>query len=80
MDILLGLLIGFFGAFFVFYSLQPQRPYPPILLNALYQPWIIVLFIICILALFMVDERLAVVLTLILIFFLVDVWFLGTKA
>lgn len=79
MDILLGLLIGFFGAFLVFYSLQPRRPYPAILLNSLYQPWIIALFIVCILALFMVDERLAVVLTLILIFFLVDVYYLGSR-
>jgi hypothetical protein len=80
MDVLTGLLIGFFGAFFVFYSLQPQRPYPAILLNVLYQPWLIALFVICILGMFMVDERLAMVLLLILIFFLIDVYYLGMDA
>lgn len=80
MDLLLGLLIGLFGAFFIFYSLQPQRPYPAILLNVMYQPWLIALFVICILGMFMVDERLAMVSLLVLIFFLVDIYYLGVKA
>jgi hypothetical protein len=78
-EIILGLLIGLIGSFFVIYSLQPQRPYPAIFLNILYQPWILVILFIAVISLFAVEERIAALLLLILIFFIIDVYFLGKK-
>ena len=76
-DFIIGILLGFFCSFFVIYSLQPQRPYPEIILNILYQPWILVIVGICVIAMFAIDERIALILLLIIIFFLIDVYFLG---
>jgi ABC-type proline/glycine betaine transport system permease subunit len=76
-DLILGLLLGFFSGFFVMYSLQTDRPYPEALLNILYQPWLLVILFVCIIAMFAVEERIAAILLLILIFFLIDIYFLG---
>ena len=76
-DLILGLLLGFFSGFFVMYSLQTDRPYPEVLLNILYQPWLLVILFVCIIAMFAVEERIAAILLLILIFFLIDIYFLG---
>lgn len=76
-DLIIGILLGLFSGFFVFYSLQPQRAYPEQLLNILYQPWLLVILLVCIIAMFAVEEKIAAILLLIMIFFLIDIYFLG---
>lgn len=78
-EIFVGLLIGLLGGFFIVYSIQPQRPYPAFLLNILYQPWMLFIIFIAIISLFAVEERLATLLLLIFLFFIIDIYFLGKK-
>lgn len=78
-DIALGLFMGILCGFFIVYSLQPQRPYPPFVLNILYYPWLFVILFLCIVVLYFVDERVATLLLLIFIFFVVDIFFLGRE-
>lgn len=76
-DFVIGILLGFFCSFFVIYSLQPQRPYPEIILNILYHPWILAIVVVSIIAMFAIDERIALILLLIIIFFFIDISILG---
>jgi len=78
-EVVLGLFMGILCGFFLVYSLQPQRPYPSFMLNLLYYPWTVVILLICITVLFFVDERVAILVTLIFLFFLIDIFFLGTE-
>jgi ABC-type multidrug transport system fused ATPase/permease subunit len=78
-DFIIGILLGFFSSFFVIYSLQPQRPYPEIVLNILYHPWILVIVGVSIIAMFAIEERIALILLLIIVFFLIDIYFFRTR-
>lgn len=75
----LGLLLGFLSGFLVLYSLQIKRPYPDVMLNVLDEPWIIAFMIIVTMVVYMWDERVAIVLGVIIMFFLLDLIFLGRK-
>ena len=75
----LGLLLGFLSGFLVLYSLQIKRPYPDVMLNILDEPWIIAFMILVTMVVYMWDERVAIVLGIIIMFFLLDLIFLGRK-
>lgn len=65
--------------FFITYSMQPQRNYPDFMINLLYHPWLLYIIMICILLLFTINEKFAILLILIYMFFIIDILLLGTE-
>lgn len=76
---MLWVALGFLSGFLVLYSLHMKRPYPTAVLNTLDEPWIIALLVLVTGVVYTWDERVALLLAIILIFFLVDVYFLGKQ-
>ena len=73
-EVISGLFVGLLSGFFLIYSLQFNRPYPEFILDVLYYPYIIAVLILCAGFLFMVDDKLGVLLLLIIIIFIVDMY------
>ena len=78
-ETVLGIFMGILCGFFIMYTLQVQRPYPPFVLDILYYPWVLFILVICVILLFFLDDRIAVLLLVILIVFLLDMYFLGKE-
>ena len=79
-EILQGFLLGFLSGFFIFYTLQPSRPYPPIILSMADQPWMFIPLFALVWLFLYIDQRIALLLLLILIMIVVDIEFLGKKS
>lgn len=78
-EIALGIFMGILCGFFIMYTLQVQRPYPPFLLDIMYYPWVILVMLVCVGILFFIDDRAALLLLVIILVFLMDMYFLGKE-
>jgi len=77
MEALQGILLGFLSGFFIFYTLQPGKPYPSFLMQISEKPWIFVILFVTVWFLFYMDPRIALLFLLILIMIIIDIEFLG---
>jgi hypothetical protein len=77
LELFQGFILGILSGFFIFYTLQPSRPYPSWMLEWTEQPWILMILFILVCILMYVDLRIAILLFLILIMLIIDVEFLG---
>lgn len=77
LEIIQGFVLGILSGFFIFYTLQPSRPYPSWMLEWTEQPWILFILFIIVCFLLYIDLRIAILLLLILIMLIIDVEFLG---
>jgi hypothetical protein len=78
-EVVYGILLGILCGFFVTYSLQVQRPYPNFVLNMLYYPWMFAVIVLIGISFLWIDEKIAMLLLLIVLVFFVDIHFLGRE-
>lgn len=76
-EIAQGFLLGLLSGFFIFYTLQPQRPYPDWVLSIMEEPWKWIPYAFISIVLFYVDPRIGILMFLEGLMVLIDVEFLG---
>ena len=76
-EIAQGCLLGLLSGFFIFYTLQPQRPYPKWVLSIIEEPWKWIPYVLATIVLFYLDPRIGILMFLEGLVLLIDVEFLG---
>lgn len=79
-EVIQGLFAGILAGFLMFYTLQPNNPYPKFLIEMSDKPWVLVILFALSWFMFYVDQRLSLLFAIIIIMVVIDIEFLGRKS